>query len=216
MNIVLFGPPGAGKGTQSALLVSQKKMHHISTGDLFRSHIKSKTPLGLRAKEYLDSGRLMPDDVTLSMVKEALAMLHGEGVVLDGFPRNVAQADALETLGREVGFDVEKAVFFDVPEAVLVGRLSGRWTCRNCGAVYHEVNTPPKVAGVCDRCQSKDLYQRADDSLESIKTRLKIYQETTAPLRDYYQARGRLAAVDGQGPTEQVYDRLCRVLWEKK
>lgn len=208
MNILLFGPPGAGKGTQSTFLVERLGMKHISTGDIFRAAIKNKTPLGLEAKSYIDQGRLVPDSVTISMVSEILKSLDGQSFILDGFPRNVAQAEALEVLLKDIGLILDRAVFLEVAESELVERLSGRRTCRNCGAVYHIVGKPPKDGKTCDVCGSEDIYQREDDKVEAIKTRLQVYAESTRPLKDYYQKEGCLVEVDGTGDVEDVFKRI--------
>ncbi len=212
MNILLFGPPGAGKGTQSAFLVEEFRMKHISTGDLFRAAIKGQTPLGVKAKSFMDKGQLVPDDVTIGMVREALAALGGQSFILDGFPRNVVQAQALDELLAELKLSMGKAIFLQVPEEVLVGRLSGRRTCKNCGAVYHLESKPPKAAGVCDQCGGAELLQRDDDKPEAIRTRLNIYAETTMPLKDYYKSKGKLAEVDGTGEVVGVYKRIKALL----
>lgn len=208
MNVLLFGPPGAGKGTQSAFLVEDKKMRHISSGDLFRANIKNKTPLGIKAQAFMDKGNLVPDEVTIAMVEDAIKNLKGQSFILDGFPRNIPQAKALDDILKKSQLQIDKAIFFEVPETDLVRRLSGRWTCKSCGAVYHEVNKPPKSAGVCDQCGEKALYQRPDDKLDAIKTRLKVYTETTSPLKDFYGAQGKLAPIDGTGEVTSVYDRV--------
>lgn len=208
MNILLFGAPGAGKGTQSAFLVERLKMRHISTGDLFRAAIKNQTPLGKEAKGYIDAGKLVPDTVTIGMVKEVFGTLEGAPFILDGFPRNVNQAEALDGLLRNEGLELDKAVFLHVPSATLIGRLSGRRICRACGAVYHVETKPLKNGKSCDVCASTDVYQREDDKAEAIATRLKVYEESTAPLKDYYQRRGKLVEVDGAGDVEGVYNRV--------
>lgn len=205
MNILLFGPPGAGKGTQSAFLVDRLKMKHISTGDLFRAAIKNKTALGLEAKSYIDKGQLVPDSVTINMVGEVFKTLGKQYFILDGFPRNVNQAEALDVLLKSMHMNLEKAVFLEVQKEVVVERLSGRRTCRGCGASYHIAGLMPKNGKNCDTCGSTDIYQRDDDKAESIKTRLKVYEESTQPLKDYYQRRGLFVSVDGMGEVENVY-----------
>lgn len=208
MNILLFGPPGAGKGTQSQLLVERAGMKHISTGDLFRSAIKNETALGLEAKSYLDAGRLVPDTVTINMVAEVLKGLGGKRFILDGFPRNVAQAEALEGLLAEFNLSLDRALFLEVPEQEIVDRLSGRRTCRSCGAVYHIKTKPLKDGRTCDSCGSADVYQREDDKPEAIKTRLQIYASSTRPLKDFYVKTGKLVEIDGTGETEAIFKRL--------
>jgi len=212
MNLVFFGPPGAGKGTQSAYLIEALNLRHISSGDMFRANIKNRTPLGIEAQKFMDNGKLVPDELTIAMVKETLQGLRGQGFILDGFPRNLAQAEALDGMLSRIGLKIDKAVFFEVAEELLVSRLSGRWTCKNCGAVYHAVTQPPSKAGVCDKCGHSSLYQRPDDHSEAIKTRLKVYADQTAPLRQYYLSKGKLAAVDGSGEPGVVFERLKLVL----
>jgi adenylate kinase len=208
LNILLFGPPGAGKGTQSAFLVERVGMKHISTGDLFRSAIKNKTPLGLEAKSFIDKGNLVPDKVTIDMVDEVLGQLGGAQFILDGFPRNVSQAEALAALLDKHNLYLDKAVFLEVPTEDLVARLSGRRTCRQCGAVYHVTSKPLKNGKNCDSCGSADVYQREDDKAESIRTRLNVYAESTSPLKDYYLKKSKLVEVPGLGDVEVVFARV--------
>ena len=212
MNILLFGPPGAGKGTQSSLLIERKKMRHISTGDLFRAAIKNVTPLGKEAKGYLDSGRLVPDSVTIGMVQEVLRELKGQSFILDGFPRNLSQADALETLLHEHRLRLDKAIFLEVATDELVERLSGRRTCRACGATYHVTSKPPKDGVHCDVCGSADIYQRPDDQPKAIRTRLQVYEASTMPLKEYYEKKGQLRLVNGLGNIEIVYQQIEKAM----
>lgn len=204
MNIILFGPPGAGKGTQSAFLVERLKMKQISTGDLFRFHIKEKTPLGAKAKEYMDKGQLVPDDVTIGMVRNALSDLDGREFILDGFPRTVPQAEALETLLNEVSLKVERAIFLEVDQALLLDRLTGRRVCKNCGATYHVTSKPTKTPGLCDLCGGPVL-QRPDDSADVIGARLNAYETSTLPLKNYYKKSGQFLSVNGVGAPEAIY-----------
>ncbi len=208
MNILLFGAPGSGKGTQSALLVERFAMAHISTGDLFRAAIKQKTVLGLEAKAYIDQGQLVPDSVTIGMVAECLRNLNGKPYILDGFPRNVAQAEALGHLLRELKLSLDNALFLEVSTAELVKRLSGRRVCRKCGAVYHVAFKPLKNGKNCDNCGDADVYQRDDDKEAAIGTRLKVYDEYTQPLKGYYEKSGKLIEINGTGSTEQVFKRV--------
>ncbi len=211
MNLILFGPPGAGKGTQSELMVERLKMKQISTGDLFRAAIRNQTALGKEAKGYLDAGKLVPDSVTIGLVDEELGKLSGKKFILDGFPRNVAQAEALEALLAKRGLAIERVVFLEVPLAKLLGRLTGRRVCRSCGAVYHVESKPPQKAGVCDVCGG-EVYQRADDKEEVIRTRLDAYETSTRPLKDYYRGKGPYVEVDGLGSSEEVFGRIGKVL----
>lgn len=204
MRIILMGPPGAGKGTQAEVLVREEGIPQISTGDIFRSNMKEGTPLGKLAKSYVDAGKLVPDEVTSALVKDRLAKPDcAKGFILDGFPRNAAQADALETLLSELGVKLDAVVEVTVPDSLLVERVVGRRICRNCGATYHIRFNKPEVEGKCDQCGG-ELYQRSDDTEEKIKTRLDIYHSETAPLLEYYQGKGLLRTVNGDQPLESV------------
>ncbi len=207
MNIVLFGPPGAGKGTQSALLVERLGMRHVSTGDLFRDAIKAQTPLGLKAKALVDAGHLVPDGIVIGLVEEVLHGLSDKSFILDGFPRTVPQAEALDKLLSFHDMTIGRALFVEVPTQMLLKRLSGRRVCQSCGAVYHIESKPSKVDGVCDLCGG-GVVQRKDDQEQVISTRLDAYEKSTAPLKGYFEAKGKLAIVDGQGTTEEVFQRL--------
>ncbi|NTU62554.1 MAG: adenylate kinase [Chloroflexi bacterium] len=202
--LVLFGPPGVGKGTQAERLREEFQIAHVATGDLFRDNLKRETELGQLAKSYMDRGALVPDEVTIGMVRERLKEADTQnGVLFDGFPRTVAQAEALDKLLGERGGRIEKVLFIHAPEDVLLDRLGNRWTCKQCGAVYNLNSKPPKVAGVCDACGG-ELYQRPDDNLETQKKRIEVYAAQTAPLIDYFDQKGRLARIDGQQPIEKV------------
>jgi adenylate kinase len=212
MNIILFGPPGAGKGTQSALLKSEMSMAHVSTGDLFRENMKKKTALGQEAQKYLDSGKLVPDSITIGMVEDVFKRLGGvSDFVLDGFPRTVQQADALEGLLQKNGLKLGRAVFLDVPHSKLLGRLTGRRVCEKCGENFHVESKAPRQTGVCDKCGGK-LIQRPDDREEVITTRLKAYEDNTRPLREYYKTKGTYVEVDGVGGAEEVFSRIQKVI----
>jgi adenylate kinase len=211
LNIVLFGPPGAGKGTQSALLVERLKMRQISTGDLFRNAVRNQTELGKRAKSFMDAGQLVPDDVVIEMVEEVLVGLKGQSFILDGFPRTIPQADALEALLERHDMNIGKAVFLEVPRNELLARLTGRRVCIACGAVFHNDTKPPKKAGVCDICGG-EVVQRKDDQEDVIRTRLEAYDKSTSPLKVYFSSKGLLAEVDGTGATDGVYERLVKQL----
>ena len=211
MNIILFGAPGAGKGTQSALLVERKGMKQISTGDLFRAHIKQETRLGTEARSYMNAGRLVPDEIVVGMVEDVLKELNGQSFILDGFPRTVPQAQALQTMLESNGLEIEKAIFVDVPKDVLMARLTGRRVCSGCGATYHALVKPPKVDGICDNCGSA-VEQRPDDKEDVIATRLNAYETSTAPLKTYYSANGQFVSISGVGETESVYKRIEALL----
>jgi adenylate kinase len=202
--LVLFGPPGVGKGTQAELLKDELQIAHVATGDLFRDNLKRETELGQLAKSYMDRGALVPDEVTIAMVRERLKEADTQnGVLFDGFPRTVAQAEALDKLLGERGGRIEKVLFIHAPAEVLLDRLGNRWTCKKCGAVYNLNSKPPKVAGVCDACGG-ELYQRPDDNLETQKKRIEVYAAQTAPLIEYFDLKGMLARIDGQQPIEKV------------
>lgn len=207
MNIVLFGAPGAGKGTQSALLVEQDGMYQISTGDLFRAAMKNKTELGKKAQEFVDKGQLVPDSITISLVEEVLEKISNKNFILDGFPRTVAQAEALGKMLTQRKLTIGKAVFLEVPREELLTRLTGRRVCKSCGAVYHVQSKPSKSAGVCDNCGG-EVVQRNDDKEDVIATRLKAYEDNTFPLRAYFKDQGKYAEVNGNQETDRVYSQI--------
>ena len=198
MHILLMGPPGAGKGTQAANLVKEFGIPHISTGDMFRAAVKEGTELGRKAKACMDAGKLVPDEVTIGIVKERLAKPDcKKGFILDGFPRTVEQADALTGILKELGLSLTAALNITVPAADLIERAVGRRICKSCGATYHVKFNPPQKAGVCDTCAG-DLYQRADDSEETMKNRLSVYEAQTKPLIAYYEKAGVYKEIDGR------------------
>jgi len=206
---IMLGAPGAGKGTQAKKLSDKLGLPHISSGDLFRHHLGAGTELGLMAKKYMDRGELVPDDVTIGMVRDRLEKEDCEdGAILDGFPRTPAQAEAIEDLASNLGGEVARALYLDVDKALLVERLSGRWMCPE-GHVYHTVYHPPKKDGVCD-IDGLELFQREDDKKETVEHRITVYLEQTAPLIAYYRDKGTLAAVDGDQGIEQVQQSLLQ------
>ena len=211
MNIVLFGAPGAGKGTQSSLLVEKLGMVQISTGDLFRAAIKSKTDLGKKAQGFMDKGQLVPDSIVIEMVDEVLAKLGKKSFILDGFPRTRAQAEALRTILQQRELDIGKAIFLEVPKEELLGRLTGRRVCKACGAVYHVSSKPTKVAKVCDQCGG-EVIQRNDDQEDVIATRLKTYEENTLPLRMYFKELNKYVEVDGSREASAVFSSLVKLI----
>ena len=208
LRVIFLGPPGAGKGTQAQALASEWGVPHVATGDMLREAVAAKTPLGLEAKRHMDSGGLVPDDVVIGLVGERLAQPDAKaGVVLDGFPRTVTQAEALDALFARTGLTLDRVVFFDVSRDELLRRLTGRRVCRACGRTFHLVSAAPKVAGKCDACGG-ELYQRVDDSEATVATRLDVYQKQTAPLLDYYRRRKLLAEARGEGSVDQVADAI--------
>lgn len=212
MNLILLGAPGSGKGTQAKFLVQKYSIPQISTGDILREEVKSGTVLGLKAKEYMDKGQLVPDEVVVGMVEERVKK--GDcttGFILDGFPRTVAQADALEGTLQRMKKALSRVILVNVDEDELVKRLTGRRVCEKCGAGYHVIFDPPKQEGVCDKCQGK-LYQRDDDKESTIRNRLKVYNNQTAPLIEYYQKKQLLSMVDGMGSIEEIFGRISKAL----
>ena len=202
--IVLLGPPGVGKGTQAKILAEQTGLVHVSSGELFRENLKNQTELGKLAKTYIDKGELVPDDVTISMIRERLSRPDCKmGAILDGFPRTPVQADALEKMLSEFNGQVDTVPYITGEESVLVERVSGRWTCRASGHIYHEKFSPPHQPGVCD-VDGSELYQRDDDKVETVKKRIQVYRNQTMPLVDYYRQRGKLVEIDGMQAVEVV------------
>jgi adenylate kinase len=212
--IILLGAPGAGKGTQAAMLTEALAVPHVASGDLFRSALQKETPLGLEAKKYMDQGLLVPDEVTIAMVRERLALPDcEEGVILDGFPRTLEQAKALDAALAEEGRAIDKVLYIKVPNEELVARLSGRWICRDCQAVYHTIANPPQQAGRCDACGG-ELYQRSDDKPETVRRRLEVYFEQTMPLIEYYTESGVLTEVNGDQSISKVQTALLEAIKE--
>jgi adenylate kinase len=212
MNLVMLGPPGAGKGTQAALLAEKIKVPHVATGDLFRTALKEETKLGLTAKSYMERGDLVPDEVTVAMVRERLLEPDCDtGVILDGFPRTVEQAEALEGILADQGKAIDAALFIDAAEDELVRRLSSRWTCRNCQAVYNVISNPPREEGRCDVCGG-ELYQRPDDVPETVRNRIRVYWDQTSPLVEYYRGKGLLITIESEGGIENVQGKILKAL----
>ncbi|ERG67273.1 adenylate kinase [Exiguobacterium chiriqhucha RW-2] len=200
-----MGLPGAGKGTQAAKIVEEYQIPHISTGDMFRAAIKGGTPLGKEAKSFMDKGELVPDEVTIGIVRERLSQDDTKnGFLLDGFPRTVAQAEALESLLKDLGKQIDHVVNIDVDAEILVPRLTGRWICPTCGATYHVIFNPPKVEGICD-VDGSALMQREDDKEETVRRRLDVNIEQSKPLIDFYAEKGYLRTLDGDRPIDVVY-----------
>jgi adenylate kinase len=208
VRVAFLGPPGAGKGTQARDLAQEWRVLHLATGDMLREAVAAGSPLGREAKGYMDQGALVPDDVIIRMVGERLSAADaGRGFILDGFPRTIAQAEALGKLLKDLGQTLDTVVYFDVSEPELLRRLTGRRVCRTCGHSYHVTSNPPKRAGVCDECGG-ELYQRDDDAEATVRKRLDVYQRQTAPLLDYYRQRSLLATVSGEGPLAAIRDSI--------
>ena len=216
MRLVLLGPPGAGKGTQAAILSEKLGVPHISTGDLFRANIGEGTPLGLEAKSYMDAGNLVPDDVTVRMVDSRLEEDDAKaGFLLDGFPRTTSQAVSLDAILRDLGIKLDGVINIAVPDEELIKRTTGRQICRSCGATYHVTFKPSKVKNVCDKCGG-ELYQRDDDKVETVKKRLSVYAAQTKPLIDYYKNSNLYIEIDGKQSMEDVYKDIVASLEKSK
>lgn len=212
MRLLLMGPPGAGKGTQAEALVGKYSIPHISTGDIFRANLRKGTPLGLRAKEYMDKGQLVPDNLVVSIVVDRLESLEGDsGFLLDGFPRTLPQAEALDQRLQDLGWGLDAVVNIEVPPQTIIERLTGRRVCRQCSSTYHLKYNPSQVRGICDTCGG-GLYQREDDSLETVQERLEVYNRQTQPLIEYYRERGLLLSVDGTQEIPAVLNAIIASL----
>lgn len=212
MKIIMLGAPGAGKGTQAKMIAEKYGLPHISTGDIFRANIKNGTELGKEAKEYMDKGLLVPDELTVRLLLDRVAQDDCKnGYVLDGFPRTIPQAEVLDEKLSELDEKVDYAINVDVPDENIVNRMSGRRACLNCGATYHIVSIPPKKEGICDVCGS-ELVLRDDDRPETVQNRLKVYHEQTQPLIDFYEKKGVLRSVDGTLPMEEVFTAITKIL----
>ena len=210
--VVLLGPPGAGKGTQAKSISEKFNLPHISSGDIFRENLKGETELGKVAKDYMDRGELVPDDLTIAMIRERLARPDcSGGALLDGFPRTPPQAEALADMLKEFDGRVDAVPYINVPEDVLVERLTGRWTCRAQGHVFHEKYHPPAKEGVCD-FDGSELYQRDDDKTDTVRRRIRVYLQQTSPLIEFYQREGTLIEIDGAKPIEQVSQSILAAL----
>ncbi len=212
MYIILFGAPGAGKGTQAIHVAQRLNLVHIATGDLFRQAIEQGTELGTQAKSYMERGMLVTDEITIGMVLERMSAPDcASGVVFDGFPRNLEQARVLDEALAKQNKAIDKVVYIKVSKEELIRRLGGRWICRDCQTPYHAVDSPPKVWGRCDKCGG-ELYQRSDDTAETVKKRLQVYFTETAPVTDYYTQAAKLTELDGEGNVDEVGDRIIAVL----
>jgi adenylate kinase len=212
LNLILLGPPGAGKGTQAKILIKKYDIPQISTGDILRAAIKDQTPMGVKAKSFMDSGALVSDEVVVGIVEERLAKPDcAKGFILDGFPRTVVQADALGSMLEKLGKSIDHVISIEVDKVELLERITGRRTCRNCGKGYHVRFDPPRTAGVCDECGG-ELYQREDDSEDTMRNRLDVYERQTAPLISYYDSKSLLRSVKGTGAIEEIQQRLVQIV----
>jgi len=215
MNIILLGPPGAGKGTQSVRLAQELSLPHIATGDLLRKNVKEGTQLGKEAKDFMDKGLLVPDELVAKMLMQRFDSADvKKGFILDGYPRNLKQAETLDVLLNKRNLSIDMVVYLDSSEAVILQRLTGRLVCSNCGANFHIKNMPPKVAGICDRCGGK-LYQRVDDKEETVKKRLEVYKQETASLIKYYEAKQKLHRLDADEDAKVVLDKIIQLAKER-
>ncbi|PIO82897.1 adenylate kinase [Loigolactobacillus backii] len=213
MNLILMGLPGAGKGTQAERIIDTYHIPHISTGDMFRAAMKDQTELGLKAKSFIDKGELVPDEVTNGIVKDRLGEADTKvGYLLDGFPRQISQAEALEAITAELNKPLDGVINIDVDPASLMERLTGRFICKTCGATYHKVYNPPKVAGTCDRCGGHDFFQRDDDKPATVKNRLAVNEKMNTPLLDFYSKKNLLFNVDGNRDIDDVFQDIRKVL----
>ncbi|ACA44781.1 adenylate kinase [Clostridium botulinum] len=216
MRIILLGPPGAGKGTQAKLISEKFSIPHISTGDIFRANIKEKTPLGIEAKRYIDNGQLVPDEVTIGIVKDRLTKDDCDnGFLLDGFPRTVAQAEALDEFLKGINKELDVALLIKVPEGFILERMTGRRVCTSCGASYHIRFNPPKIEGKCDICDN-ELIQRKDDTEATVKERLEVYSKQTYPLINYYKDNGIISEVNGTESINEVFGNISNILGRDK
>ncbi|MBN2057545.1 MAG: adenylate kinase [Candidatus Saganbacteria bacterium] len=212
MNLVFFGPPGSGKGTQAKLLAEKLKTPHISLGDILREEVRQGTEIGKKAGELMNAGKLVPDELTIALTKKRISQPDCKpGFILDGYPRSAAQAEALDAMLKELGLKLDKVIYFKVDEDAVVERLSGRRSCKACGAVFHMKFKPSRVAGKCDACGG-ELYQRKDDVESAIRTRFEVYAKQTEPLLEQYQQSGVLAEINAAAPIEEVFKRLLTVI----
>lgn len=212
MNLVLLGPPGAGKGTQAKMMIDHYRIPQISTGDILRAALKERTPLGLKAKEFMDKGLLVPDEVVIDIIKDRLKEADcRNGYILDGFPRTVAQAQALDKVLADMNSGIDHVISIEVDKGELIKRLTGRRTCRQCGRGYHAIFDPPLNKDLCDKCQG-ELYQRDDDNEDTVRNRLEVYDSQTFPLIQFYKEKDLVRSINGQGGIQQIFDRIVKVL----
>lgn len=212
MNLILLGPPGAGKGTQAKMMIEKYRIPQISTGDILRQAVKDRTPMGLKAKEYMDAGKLVPDEVVIGIIQDRLKQNDCKpGFILDGFPRTVAQADALDKVLADMGSKINHVISIEVDSNDLLKRLTGRRTCRQCGAMYHIIFSPPTNKDLCNKCGG-ELYQRDDDNETTVRSRLEVYEAQTFPLIEYYKNTGLVRSIPGQGSIQEIFNRITGIL----
>lgn len=212
MRLILLGPPGAGKGTQAKMLKEKFQIPQISTGDILRQAVKENTELGARAKTIMGAGQLVPDNIVMGLIKERIRQEDCKsGFILDGFPRNITQAEKLSETLQDMNLAIDNVIDLEVDEGEVVERLTGRSTCSECGAMFHQVSRPPKVDGICDACGGK-LEQRLDDNKETIEERLKVYLESTTPLKEFYSKQGSLKTIEAKGSVEEIFSRVCEMI----
>lgn len=212
MRLILLGPPGAGKGTQAKLLVDKYNIKQISTGDILRQAVKDKTALGVEAKSFMDQGKLAPDEVVIGIIKERLNNPDCEpGFILDGFPRTIQQAEALADALEQMGKEIDHLIDIEIDYDILFERLTGRWTCKECGEGFHKTINPPQKDGVCDKCEG-ELYQRDDDKEETILNRFEVYKKQTEPLKDYYRKNGKLRTIKGVGGIQDIFSSITNLI----
>ena len=213
MNLILLGPPGAGKGTQAQRLVDTYGLVQLSTGDMLRAEVESGSDLGVRAKKIMDGGQLVPDDLMIAMISGRIdAASASDGIILDGFPRTTAQAEALDTMLDAKGLAMDHVIQLEVDEDAIIARLSGRFSCAACGAGYHDTYAKPEVEGVCDKCSATEFARRSDDNADTVRSRLVAYNEQTAPILPYYGRKGSLKQVDGLGAMETVFGEIKGII----
>jgi adenylate kinase len=212
MRLILLGPPGAGKGTQGKKLKDRFNIPQISTGDILRNAVKNGTELGKKARTFMEAGQLVPDEIVIGLIKERIRQEDcANGYILDGFPRTIVQAEKLSENLREMNQNIDSVIEIRVDSEELISRLTGRRTCRGCGAMYHVITHPPRTSGVCDEC-GDELYQRSDDTQETIAKRLDVYEKETAPLKRFYQQRGNLKTALGRGSVDEIFSRVCALV----
>ena len=212
MRLILLGPPGAGKGTQAKMLKEKFQIPQISTGDILRQAVKENTELGARAKTIMGAGQLVPDNIVMGLIKERIRQEDCKsGFILDGFPRNITQAEKLSETLQDMNLAIDNVIDLEVDEGEVVERLTGRSTCSECGAMFHKVSRPPKVDEVCDGCGGK-LEQRPDDNKETIEERLRVYSESTSPLKEFYLKEGNLKTLEAKGSVEEIFSRVCEMI----